>query len=44
MIKKDIVGKKFGRLTVLDDYIKIPNGTKWKCYLKSKLIYKQEEV
>lgn len=30
-IRKDIVGKKFGRLTVLDEYIKIPNGTKWKC-------------
>lgn len=29
--KKDIVGKKFGKLTVLDDYISISNGTKWKC-------------
>ena len=30
-IKKDIVGKTFGKLTVLDEYEKILNGTKWKC-------------
>lgn len=30
-IKKDIVGQKFGKLLVLDEYEKIPNGTKWKC-------------
>lgn len=30
-INKDIVGQTFGRLTVLDEYEKIPNGTKWKC-------------
>jgi hypothetical protein len=30
-IKQDIVGRKFGKLTVLNDYIKIKNGTKWKC-------------
>lgn len=30
-VNKDIVGKSFGRLTVLDEYEKIPNGTKWKC-------------
>lgn len=29
--KKDIVGKTFGKLTVLDEYEKIPSGTKWKC-------------
>lgn len=31
VIKKDIVGKKFGRLTVLDEYKKVKNGTEWKC-------------
>lgn len=30
-MKKDIIGKRFGHLVVLDEYIKIPNGTKWKC-------------
>lgn len=30
-MKTDIIGKKFGRLTVLDEYDKIPNGTNWKC-------------
>lgn len=29
--KNDLVGKRFGKLTVLNDYLKIPNGTKWKC-------------
>lgn len=30
-IKRDIIGEKFGRLTVLDEYRKVPNGTEWKC-------------
>lgn len=32
-VKKDIVGKRFGKLVVLDEYIKSesPRGTKWKC-------------
>lgn len=30
-INKDIVGKTFGKLTVLDEYQKVSNGTKWKC-------------
>jgi hypothetical protein len=31
MMKKDIVGNRYGKLVVLDEYVKIPNGTKWKC-------------
>lgn len=31
IIKKDIIGKKFGKLTVMNEYKKIPNGTMWKC-------------
>lgn len=30
-INRDIVGNTYGKLTVLDEYKKIPNGTKWKC-------------
>jgi hypothetical protein len=30
-IKKDLVGKKFGNLIVLDEYRLVPNGTEWKC-------------
>lgn len=30
-IRKDIIGKRFGRLVVQNEYIKIPNGTKWLC-------------
>jgi hypothetical protein len=30
-LDRDIIGKQFGRLTVLDECRKVPSGTEWKC-------------